>query len=136
MLLFQEIAGAGHMIRRNAENVAARWEMQAARLEAHVRYLMVWMMGMVQRMFLLMSYLASGLCFPFGGKCIHCSCKQHDLSWGCNPRAFPPRTVYTIVVIRYTKGEPLTMGRFYGIVSIARTIPSLFRQWEGFNDYD
>ncbi|KAM1453520.1 hypothetical protein ACFXTO_003126 [Malus domestica] len=30
------IAGAGQMIRRNAENVAARWEMQAARLEAHV----------------------------------------------------------------------------------------------------
>ncbi|KAL0356850.1 UNVERIFIED_CONTAM: putative E3 ubiquitin ligase SUD1 [Sesamum calycinum] len=32
----QVIAGAGQMIRRNAENVAARWEMQAARLEAHV----------------------------------------------------------------------------------------------------
>ncbi|KAI3441401.1 RING-CH-type domain-containing protein [Psidium guajava] len=32
----QGIAGAGHVIRRNAENVAARWEMQAARLEAHV----------------------------------------------------------------------------------------------------
>lgn len=32
----QGIAGAGLMIRRNAENVAARWEMQAARLEAHV----------------------------------------------------------------------------------------------------
>lgn len=32
----QGIAGAGQMIRRNAENVAARWEMQAARLEAHV----------------------------------------------------------------------------------------------------
>lgn len=30
------LAGAGQMIRRNAENVAARWEMQAARLEAHV----------------------------------------------------------------------------------------------------
>ncbi|KAI3805045.1 hypothetical protein L1987_27053 [Smallanthus sonchifolius] len=34
-----------------------------------------------------------------------------------------------IVVIRYTKGEPLTMGRFYGIVCIAGTIPSLFRQF-------
>lgn len=36
-----------------------------------------------------------------------------------------------IVVIRYTKGEPLslTMGRFYGIVSVAGTIPSLFRQF-------
>ncbi|OMO63242.1 Zinc finger, RING-CH-type [Corchorus olitorius] len=32
----QGIGGAGQMIRRNAENVAARWEMQAARLEAHV----------------------------------------------------------------------------------------------------
>lgn len=32
----QGIAGAGQLIRRNAENVAARWEMQAARLEAHV----------------------------------------------------------------------------------------------------
>ncbi|CAA6672572.1 unnamed protein product [Spirodela intermedia] len=30
------IAGAGQMIRRNAENVAAQLEMQAARLEAHV----------------------------------------------------------------------------------------------------
>ncbi|KAK1300989.1 hypothetical protein QJS10_CPB13g00368 [Acorus calamus] len=32
----QGIAGAGGIIRRNAENVAARLEMQAARLEAHV----------------------------------------------------------------------------------------------------
>ncbi|XP_058081189.1 probable E3 ubiquitin ligase SUD1 [Magnolia sinica] len=32
----QGIAGAGQLIRRNAENVAARLEMQAARLEAHV----------------------------------------------------------------------------------------------------
>ncbi|KAL5987701.1 putative E3 ubiquitin ligase sud1 [Asimina triloba] len=32
----QGIAGAGQIIRRNAENVAARLEMQAARLEAHV----------------------------------------------------------------------------------------------------
>lgn len=32
----QGIAGAGQIIRRNAENVAARWEMQAARLEAQV----------------------------------------------------------------------------------------------------
>lgn len=30
------IAGAAQMVRRNPENVAARWEMQAARLEAHV----------------------------------------------------------------------------------------------------
>ena len=32
----QGAGGAGQIIRRNAENVAARWEMQAARLEAHV----------------------------------------------------------------------------------------------------
>lgn len=34
-----------------------------------------------------------------------------------------------ITLIRYSKGEPLTMGRFYGIASIAETIPSLFRQF-------
>lgn len=33
-----------------------------------------------------------------------------------------------VALIRYTKGEPLTTGRFYGIASIAETIPSLFRQ--------
>jgi E3 ubiquitin-protein ligase MARCH6 len=32
----QGIAGGGQIIQRNVENVAARWEMQAARLEAHV----------------------------------------------------------------------------------------------------
>lgn len=34
-----------------------------------------------------------------------------------------------VALIRYTRGEPLTMGRFYGIASIAETIPSLFRQF-------
>ncbi|KAA8545852.1 hypothetical protein F0562_020697 [Nyssa sinensis] len=34
-----------------------------------------------------------------------------------------------VALIRYTKGEPLTMGRYYGIASIAETIPSLFRQF-------
>jgi len=34
-----------------------------------------------------------------------------------------------IALIRYTRGEPLTMGRFYGIASMAETIPSLFRQF-------
>jgi len=34
-----------------------------------------------------------------------------------------------VALIRYTKGEPLTAGRFYGIASIAETIPSLFRQF-------
>lgn len=32
-------------------------------------------------------------------------------------------------LFRYSRGEPLTMGRFYGITSIAETIPSLFRQF-------
>lgn len=36
-----------------------------------------------------------------------------------------------IALIRYAKGEPLTTGRFYGIASIAETIPSLFRQCIG-----
>ncbi|XP_024979580.1 probable E3 ubiquitin ligase SUD1 [Cynara cardunculus var. scolymus] len=35
----------------------------------------------------------------------------------------------TVAVIRYTKGEPLIMGRFYGIASIAETITSLFKQF-------
>ncbi|KAI3712263.1 hypothetical protein L1987_70814 [Smallanthus sonchifolius] len=35
----------------------------------------------------------------------------------------------TVAVIRYTKGEPLIMGRFYGIASFAETIPSLFKQF-------
>ncbi|XP_042066786.1 probable E3 ubiquitin ligase SUD1 isoform X1 [Salvia splendens] len=34
-----------------------------------------------------------------------------------------------VTLIRYSRGEPLTMGRFYGIASIAETIPSLFRQF-------
>ncbi|CAA0807511.1 Probable E3 ubiquitin ligase SUD1 [Striga hermonthica] len=34
-----------------------------------------------------------------------------------------------ITLIRYSRGEPLTMGRFYGIASLAETIPSLFRQF-------
>ncbi|XVF67549.1 hypothetical protein PTKIN_Ptkin10aG0130200 [Pterospermum kingtungense] len=34
-----------------------------------------------------------------------------------------------VTLIRYTRGEPLTMGRFYGIASLAETIPSLFRQF-------
>lgn len=35
----------------------------------------------------------------------------------------------TIAVIRYAKGEPLIMGRFYGFASLAETIPSLFKQF-------
>lgn len=34
-----------------------------------------------------------------------------------------------VAFIRYSKGEPLTLGRFYGIASIAEAIPSLFRQF-------
>lgn len=34
-----------------------------------------------------------------------------------------------VALVRYTRGEPLTMGRFYGIASVAETIPSLFRQF-------
>ncbi|KAA3488667.1 E3 ubiquitin-protein ligase MARCH6 [Gossypium australe] len=34
-----------------------------------------------------------------------------------------------VSLIRYSRGEPLTMGRFYGIASIVETIPSLFRQF-------
>lgn len=34
-----------------------------------------------------------------------------------------------VALIRYTRGEPLTIGRFYGIASIAETIPSLIRQF-------
>ncbi|KAK4769307.1 hypothetical protein SAY86_027457 [Trapa natans] len=34
-----------------------------------------------------------------------------------------------MVLIRYTKGEPLTVSRFYGIASVIGTIPCLFRQF-------
>ncbi|KAJ6751211.1 hypothetical protein OIU85_001707 [Salix viminalis] len=34
-----------------------------------------------------------------------------------------------IALIRYNRGEPLTMGRFYGVASITETIPSFFRQF-------
>ncbi|XWS62930.1 hypothetical protein CRYUN_Cryun06bG0052800 [Craigia yunnanensis] len=34
-----------------------------------------------------------------------------------------------VTLIRYTRGEPLTIGRFYGNASIAETIPSLFWQF-------
>lgn len=34
-----------------------------------------------------------------------------------------------VALIRYSRGEPLTMGRLYGIASIAETIPSLIRQF-------
>jgi len=34
-----------------------------------------------------------------------------------------------VALIRYTKGEPLTMGRFQGVASIVEAIPSLLRQF-------
>lgn len=241
------IAGAGQMIRRNAENVAARWEMQAARLEAHVEQMfdglddadgaedvpfdeLVGMQGpvfhLVENAF---TVLASNMIFlgvviflPFSlGRII-----LYYLSWLLSSASGPmlssvmPLTetalslanitlknalsavtnltsegqeggllgqvadvlkgnaseiteaanstsaslsadllkeatmgtsrlsdvttlaigymfIFSLVsfylgivaLIRYTKGEPLTMGRFYGIASIAETIPSLFRQF-------
>ncbi|XP_051146556.1 probable E3 ubiquitin ligase SUD1 isoform X2 [Andrographis paniculata] len=242
----QGIAGAGQMFRRNAENVAARWEMQAARLEAHVEQMfdglddadgaedvpfdeLVGMQGpvfhLVENAF---TVLASNMIFlgvvifmPFSlGRVI-----LYYLSWLLSSATSPvlstvvPLTesalslanitlknaltavvnltsdnqnysllgqvveilkvnatgqtevsntsstiaadllkvqsagasrlsdvttlavgymfIFSLVIfylgivtlIRYSRGEPLTMGRFYGIASIAETIPSLFRQF-------
>ncbi|KAH7866347.1 hypothetical protein Vadar_019186 [Vaccinium darrowii] len=200
----QGIAGAGQLIRRNAENVAARWEMQAARLEAQVEQMfdglddadgaedvpfdeLVGMQGpvfhLVENAF---TVLASNMIFlgvvifvPFSlGRII-----LHYLSWvspvlstvaemlkanstrpqessnnlstslsadimdGASAGTSRLSDVTTLAVgymflfslvflylsivalIRYTRGEPLTKGRFYGIASIAETIPSLFRQF-------
>ncbi|KAL8541428.1 hypothetical protein ACS0TY_002626 [Phlomoides rotata] len=243
----QGIAGAGQMIRRNAENVAARWEMQAARLEAQVEQMfdglddadgaedvpfdeLVGMQGpvfhLVENAF---TVLASNMIFlgvvifvPFSlGRVI-----LYYLSWLLSSATNPvlstvvPLTesalslanitlksaltavvnltsdnhdnsllgqvaeilkanatgqtelsgnvsstiatdilrvhsvgasrlsdvttlavgyifLFSLVVfylgivtlLRYSRGEPLTMGRFYGIASIAETIPSLFRQF-------
>ncbi|KAJ4716285.1 E3 ubiquitin-protein ligase MARCH6 [Melia azedarach] len=243
----QGIAGAGQMIRRNAENVAARWEMQAARLEAHVEQMfdglddadgaedvpfdeLVGMQGpvfhLVENAF---TVLASNMIFlgvviflPFSlGRIIlyyiswifssasgpvlssimpltdtalslaNITLKNAlsavtnltsdgqesgllgqvadvlkgnasgiseaanstsaplsaDLLKGATVGASRLSDVTTLAIgyvfifslvffylgivamIRYTKGEPLTVGRFYGIASIAETIPSLFRQF-------
>ncbi|KHG12839.1 E3 ubiquitin-protein ligase MARCH6 [Gossypium arboreum] len=243
----QGVGGAGQLIRRNAENVAARWEMQAARLEAHVEQMfdglddadgaedvpfdeLVGMQGpvfhLVENAF---TVLASNMIFlgvvifvPFSlGRII-----LHYVSWLFSSASGPvlsavmPMTdttlslanitlknaltavtnltsegqdnsmlgqaaeilkanssavgevssntsapfsadllkgatigasrlsdvttlaigyifIFSLVffylgiatLIRYTRGEPLTMGRFYGIASIVETIPSLFRQF-------
>uniref|UniRef100_A0A5B6Z9F5 RING-type E3 ubiquitin transferase n=1 Tax=Davidia involucrata TaxID=16924 RepID=A0A5B6Z9F5_DAVIN len=243
----QGVAGAGQIIRRNAENVAARWEMQAARLEAHVEQMfdglddadgaedvpfdeLVGMQGpvfhLVENAF---TVLASNMIFlgvvifvPFSlGRII-----LHYVSWLLSSATSPVSSIVMplaesalslanitlknastalvnltsenqenrslgqvaemlkvntsglnevsnnlsiplsadllqgatvgtsrlsdvttlavgylfifslvffylgiVALIRYTKGEPLTMGRFYGIASIAETIPSLFRQF-------
>ncbi|XP_047307576.1 probable E3 ubiquitin ligase SUD1 [Impatiens glandulifera] len=245
----QGIVGAGQIIRRNAENVAARWELQAARLEAHVEQIFDGMddadgaedvpfdelVGMQGPVFHLVenafTVLASNMIFlgvvifvPFSlGRVI-----LHYVSWILASAASPvlsrmlPLTdsalslanitlknaltgmvnlssdgqngnlldkvvevmsanatglhgvknnltsslaadsvkgmsvvgvtsrlsdvttlavgymfifflvfIYlgTVALIRYAKGEPLTTGRFYGIASIAETIPSLLRQF-------
>ncbi|XVE66809.1 hypothetical protein DITRI_Ditri08aG0109300 [Diplodiscus trichospermus] len=243
----QGVGGAGQMIRRNAENVAARWEMQAARLEAHVEQMfdglddadgaedvpfdeLVGMQGpvfhLVENAF---TVLASNMIFlgvvifvPFSlGRII-----LYYVSWLLSSASGPvlsavmPLTdtalslanitlknaltavtnltsegqengmlgqvadmlkanssgigevssnttaqfsadllkgstigasrlsdvttlaigymfIFSLVffylgivtLIRYTRGEPLAMGRFYGIASIAEAIPSLFRQF-------
>ncbi|XP_024029004.1 probable E3 ubiquitin ligase SUD1 isoform X3 [Morus notabilis] len=243
----QGIVGAGQMIRRNAENVAARWEAQAARLEAHVEQMfdglddadgaedvpfdeLVGMQGpvfhLVENAF---TVLASNMIFlgvvifvPFSfGRII-----LYHISWVFSTASAPvlstvvPLTesalslanislknalttvtnlssggedngvlgqvaemlnvtasgsnevsnnissslsadllksasigtsrlsdvttlavgymfIFSLVffylafiaLIRYTRGEPLTIRRFYGIASIAETIPSLFRQF-------
>ncbi|XWS68048.1 hypothetical protein CRYUN_Cryun04dG0056900 [Craigia yunnanensis] len=243
----QGIGGADQMIRRNAENVAARWEIQAARLEAHVEQMfdglddadgaedvpfdeLVGMQGpvfhLVENAF---TVLASNMIFlgvvifvPFSlGRIILCyvfwlfssasgpvlsaimplKYTAHslanitlknaltavtnltsegqengmlgqvaeilkanssaigevssntsapfsaDLLKGATIGTSRLSDVTTLVIgymfifslvffylgivtlIRYTRGEPLTMGRFYGIASIAETIPSLFRQF-------
>lgn len=242
----QGIAGAGQMIRRNAENVAARWEAQAARLEAHVEQMfdglddadgaedvpfdeLVGMQGpvfhLVENAF---TVLASNMIFlgvvifvPFSfGRIIlyyiswvffaasapvlstvvpltesalslanitlkNALTTVTDLSSGGEDNGVLDQVaemlnvtasgsnelsnnmsslsvdllkspsigtsrlsdvttlavgyifIFSLVffylafiaLIRYTRGEPLTMGRFYGIASIAETIPSLFRQF-------
>ncbi|KAJ6692505.1 ZINC FINGER RING-CH-TYPE ZINC FINGER RING/FYVE/PHD-TYPE-RELATED [Salix purpurea] len=179
----QGIAGAGQIIRRNAENVAARWEMQAARLEAHVEQMfdglddpdgaedvpfdeLVGMQGpvfhLVENAF---TVLASNMIFlgvvifvPFSlGRII-----LYYISWLFSSASVPVLSAVmpltdtalslanitlknaltsvanltsedllkgaSIGTSRLSDGEPLTMGRFYGIASIAETIPSLFRQ--------
>ncbi|XP_039068597.1 probable E3 ubiquitin ligase SUD1 isoform X2 [Hibiscus syriacus] len=237
----QGIGGAGQLIRRNAENVAARWEMQAARLEAHVEQMfdglddadgaedvpfdeLVGMQGpvfhLVENAFtVLASNMIPWCCnfVPFSiGRII-----LYYLSWLFSSASGPVLSVVmpltdtalslanitlkntltavtnltsegqgqavemlkanstgvtevssntsasfsedllkgvtlgssrlsdvttlaigymfifslvffylgVVTLIRYTRGEPLTMGRFYGIASLAETIPSLFRQF-------
>ncbi|XP_019263510.1 PREDICTED: probable E3 ubiquitin ligase SUD1 isoform X2 [Nicotiana attenuata] len=243
----QGIAGAGQIIRRNAENVAARWEMQAARLEAHVEQMfdglddadgaedvpfdeLVGMQGpvfhLVENAF---TVLASNMIFlgvvifvpfslgriilyylswllssasnpvlstvmPLAETALSLANITLDSAWTAVANLTPANEessllgqatemlkanatgltepannlsttvsadllkgsavgtsrlsdvttlavgymfIFSLVffylgivaLIRYTRGEPLTLGRFYGIASIAETIPSLFRQF-------
>ncbi|KAJ0076905.1 hypothetical protein Patl1_35513 [Pistacia atlantica] len=243
----QGVAGAGQIIRRNAENVAARWEIQAARLEAHVEQMfdglddadgaedvpfdeLVGMQGpvfhLVENAFTVLAsnmiflgvvifvpfslgriilYYMSWLFFSTSGPVLSTVMPLTDtalslanitlknalsavtnltsegqensmlgqvaemlkgnasgLNEAANSTSAPlsadllkGATIGTsrlsdvttlaigymfifslvffylgiVALIRYTKGEPLTMGRFYGIASIAETIPSLLRQF-------
>ncbi|CAH1420343.1 unnamed protein product [Lactuca virosa] len=234
----QGIAGAGQIIRRNAENVAARWEMQAARLEAHVEQMfdglddgdgaedvpfdeLVGMQGpvfhLVENAFTVLAsnmiflgviilipfhlgrlilYILSSATTPMLSTVVPLTEQALSLANITLKNALTavtnltsdhnvlthvtemlnvnnatglqdsPNNVTTpiilkgavsggsrlsdvttlavgylfilsliifyigvIALIRYTRGEPLTMGRFYGIASIAETIPSLFRQF-------
>ncbi|KAJ8763579.1 hypothetical protein K2173_002462 [Erythroxylum novogranatense] len=242
----QGMAGAGQIIRRNAENVAARWEMQAARLEAHVEQMfdglddadgaedvpfdeLVGMQGpvfhLVENAFTVLAsnmiflgvvifvpfslgriilYYMSWLFFSASGPVlstvmpltdtalslanitlknaltavtnltsegqdgllgqvvdvikVNASGMQEASSNISSTLATDLLNVATIgtsrlsdvatlaigymfifslvffylgivALIRYTRGEPLTTGRFYGIASIAETVPSLLRQF-------
>ncbi|KAI3753117.1 hypothetical protein L2E82_25162 [Cichorium intybus] len=227
----QGIVGAGQIIRRNAENVAARWEMQAARLEAHVEQMfdglddgdgaedvpfdeLVGMQGpvfhLVENAFTVLAsnmiflgviilipfhlgrfllYILSSATSPMLSTVVPLTSQalslanitlKNALTAVTNPTSDPNLTqslnynnatalatsptnttilkntisgasrlsdittlavgyifilsliifyIGVIALIRYTRGEPLTMGRFYGIASIAETIPSLFRQF-------
>ncbi|XP_041014110.1 probable E3 ubiquitin ligase SUD1 isoform X1 [Juglans microcarpa x Juglans regia] len=243
----QGIAGAGQILRRNAENVAARWEMQAARLEAHVEQMfdglddadgaedvpfdeLVGMQGpvfhLVENAFTVLAsnmiflgvvifvpfsfgriilFYVSWLSFVASGPVLstvlpitdtalslanitlknaltvitNLSSENQEngvlgqvaemlkgnysgLNEASNNISSPLSTdllkgetvatsrlsdvttlaigyifIFSLVflylgivaLIRYTKGESLTMGRFYGIASVAETIPSLFRQF-------
>ncbi|KAI3509502.1 hypothetical protein L1887_24831 [Cichorium endivia] len=228
----QGIVGAGQIIRRNAENVAARWEMQAARLEAHVEQMfdglddgdgaedvpfdeLVGMQGpvfhLVENAFTVLAsnmiflgviilipfhlgrfllYILSSATSPMLSTVVPLTeqalslanitlknaltavtnltsdpnlTQMLNLNNATTLATSPTNTtilkntisgpasrlsdittlavgyifilsliifyIGVIALIRYTRGEPLTMGRFYGIASIAETIPSLFRQF-------
>ncbi|KAJ0437426.1 putative Zinc finger, RING-CH-type, Zinc finger, RING/FYVE/PHD-type [Helianthus annuus] len=216
------IGGAGQLIRRNAENVAARWEMQAARLEAHVEQMfdglddgdgaedvpfdeLVGMQGpvfhLVENAFTVLasnmiflgvvvllpfhlgrfivhqlSYMLSSVTSPTFStvlpiteqalSLVNITLKNtlttvtnstYDKNPNVNDTALASVNIFkgdsrltdvatlavgyisiftliifylgVIALVRYARGEPLTMGRFYGITLIAETTPSLFRQF-------
>ncbi|KAJ0644175.1 putative Zinc finger, RING-CH-type, Zinc finger, RING/FYVE/PHD-type [Helianthus annuus] len=216
------IDGAGQLIRRNAENVAARWEMQAARLEAQVEQMfdglddgdgaedvpfdeLVGMQGpvfhLVENAFTVLasnmiflgvvvllpfhlgrfivhrlSYMLSSATSPMFSTVLPITAQPLSLAnitlkntlttvtnstYDKNPNvndtglasvnifkgdsrlsdaatlAVGYISIFTLIIfylgvialVRYARGEPLTMGRFYGITLIAETIPSLFRQF-------